>query len=239
MRKPWATEPVQLFNSNAQQVNAIRYSYHFLSRPGEAVEAGSALSQVAVDQGIRDLDPMLIGIGLHGYQDSFSHRGFTVRGHGGAPYAGHAPDWAFLTPESQRFALQMAKGTYDKLAQYMSSPGNAERVPVYGGSPYHAFTYRRRKPDRTWGEIEGTIDNLLRQSGHPIDDAFTRHRNEGIGRYGFPFYTEELRLRTERWRAKIRADFGQDVDHATAMRSHPWDGLFAESAQQVYRPVGR
>ena len=68
---------------NEQQL----WLFHFRSESLEiGVEAGSDLAAEPVLDGIARDDPMLMGIGLHAYQDSWSHAGFK-------PFPGHVIIW--------------------------------------------------------------------------------------------------------------------------------------------------
>ena len=55
----------------------IREAFHFPVEPGKTVvQAGSNASQTTCNAGVGSRDPILFGIGLHTFQDSWSHAGF-------------------------------------------------------------------------------------------------------------------------------------------------------------------
>ena len=76
-------------------------------------------SRGPLDEGIRLGDPMHIGIGLHTYQDSWSHEG----------YGGFWGHWWTSEPDEPwhniRSAERMAKATYEKLAEYTKQCGRS------------------------------------------------------------------------------------------------------------------
>jgi hypothetical protein len=93
--------------------------FHFRHEKGKNVEAGSKVASGPLDEALADAkktgegNSFLIGIGLHAYQDSWSHAGYdSVLGHASADLGGHAPDYPWVDVEK---AMEMAKGTYDKL----------------------------------------------------------------------------------------------------------------------------
>jgi len=101
--------------------------YHFRCHD-RGVQPGSGLAyqplKMAIDEakvtkenGLAiaiNVDWMLVGIGLHAYQDSWSHKTFdSFEGHKDAPLGGHAPDYPWKEPGD---AVRMAKATYDELA---------------------------------------------------------------------------------------------------------------------------
>lgn len=115
------TEPVQGFGGASIEV---RRKYHFRTS-GDAVKAGSEEAAEIVDGAIKSARPRLLnkvemwelnylmGIGLHAYQDSWSHAGFGPRiGHA---VQGSKPDWPYTDPQK---AMRMAKAVYEKLKAY-------------------------------------------------------------------------------------------------------------------------
>ena len=91
------------------------------------VEAGSAVSKQIVDLAIKERkqDNFLMGIGLHIYQDSWSHQGYNfIAGHALHLHRPDQPELALrltrnpkgMTP--QAIFLQMSGATYDSLVQY-------------------------------------------------------------------------------------------------------------------------
>jgi hypothetical protein len=132
-----------------------RQAYHFPLDPGEtSVSAGSKAATKRLNAGIKMNDLMRTGIGLHTYQDSWSHEGFE-------PYLGHwshDPDYAWLRMDK---AMSMAEATYDKLAEYMQK--------AHGKAPL-----------KKWKDIEATVKKLLQEHNpndsedHDWRDAYWR-----------------------------------------------------------------
>ncbi len=117
----------------------IRWTYHFRTEPGsyDKVVPDTPNTKKWLDQGIKECDPMLTGIGMHAYQDSWSHQGYGP--YWGHFFSGHAPDWPW---KDKKAAMDMAKATYDKLAEYM-------------------WKNYQKKPLKKWDDIKGNIDQLL------------------------------------------------------------------------------
>lgn len=103
------------YNSKTQPFLGVdvRRRFHFRTS-GDKVVAGSDEAAAIAKDGVAKCDPLLMGIGLHALQDSFSHAGFGPRfGHG---LAGHDPD---DPSQDVKKAMDMAKATYDMLADYL------------------------------------------------------------------------------------------------------------------------
>jgi hypothetical protein len=105
---------------------AARLIFHFPTEgPGKKVEAGSKLSRRILEEGIKQKDPFLFGIGLHVYQDSWSHEGYSpMLGHA---VDGHDPDRPYKDVAK---ATAMAKATYEALVEYRKAvyPERQERL---------------------------------------------------------------------------------------------------------------
>jgi RHS repeat-associated protein len=139
----WADQYTDVFSSSEPFAGTTaRSKFHF--RGGSAsggVVAGGSAGRAVAGQGIQGKDLLLFGVGLHAYQDSFSHAGYGPRlGHASA---GHSPDYAFNDVDT---AMQMAEGTYHLLAQWKSANG--------GGAP-----------DMSFAQIQGTLRRLLSLPG--------------------------------------------------------------------------
>jgi RHS repeat-associated protein len=126
--------------------------YHF--RSGSVLEnviANSPIAAVLVDRGVARVDEFQTGIGLHAYQDSWSHEGFSAAT--GHSIQGHYPDVPWLTDESKAKAADMAANTYEKLRRYMENLGILPRAD--------------------WDSIKQDVTGLLNQPGVnklPFDD---------------------------------------------------------------------
>lgn len=93
----------------------IRRLFHFpSSNIHEKVERNSSRARLICEFACEnaatgEIDPILLGMGMHGLQDSFSHEGY-------GPIFGHAtsqkPDYPFLRPE---LAEEMAEVTWNML----------------------------------------------------------------------------------------------------------------------------
>lgn len=104
------TQPVTLYIDPKRR-------FHFRVSGSESVKrgAGSEVVQAGIDAG----DPVLTGIGLHAFQDSYSHEGFGPdKGHLGTAYGSHAPDYPWTDVEK---AMAMAEQTYNFLVSYMKN----------------------------------------------------------------------------------------------------------------------
>ena len=95
----------------------IREAFHFPVEPGKTVvQAGSNASQTTCNAGVGSRDPILFGIGLHTFQDSWSHAGFGPRA--GHLSTGHDPDLPSKNTLSLNNALDMAEATFLELQQW-------------------------------------------------------------------------------------------------------------------------
>jgi hypothetical protein len=80
------------------------------------VHHGSDLHFDVLKSGVDKKDLILFGIGLHAFQDSWSHEGFSpIAGHGPAL---EFPDLPYLDDKSVKKAMQMAEETYKWLNAY-------------------------------------------------------------------------------------------------------------------------
>jgi hypothetical protein len=116
----------------------IRRCFHFRTSVDKVVENSDEAKDL-VKLAIEKKNPWLMGIGLHAYQDSFSHAGYGPKG--GHALDGHKPD---DPSRDVKKAMRMAQGTYDLLVQY----GKA----VDG----------RVRPKKSWKEIEKKIEREFR-----------------------------------------------------------------------------
>jgi hypothetical protein len=126
--------------------NSQLYKYHFRAANGEMVKRGSDIAKQPALDAVNTHNLMLLGIGLHALQDSYSHEGYAPPlGHAQEGYGGHYPDYPWSDVPK---ALQMAKATYDVLADY-----------------YKKWT--GKTPKTAFGQIEPTIKRLFDKEGDP------------------------------------------------------------------------
>ncbi|MBI1746624.1 MAG: hypothetical protein HYR55_08555 [Acidobacteria bacterium] len=101
------TTPMTLFDVDS------RRKYHFRTTGGSVV-ADSPAARQPLDAGIAAGDLMLTGIGMHAYQDSWSHEGYGPKT--GHATAGHTPDYPYADVGK---AMQMAQNTYNQVSEFM------------------------------------------------------------------------------------------------------------------------
>jgi RHS repeat-associated protein len=120
----------------------IRENFHFpLDGKGKVTKnSPEALSWVR--KGIRENDPILTGIALHRYQDSWSHKGYE-------PFLGHGEDrhWPDQAWHRMRHSMEMAKATFDVLVDYMKqNHANAAQAKL-------------ANPKALWAKIKPTLED--------------------------------------------------------------------------------
>jgi hypothetical protein len=147
-----------LFEAN-KEAEYIREKFHFVLEPdAKVVKKGSPATENIVEDGIKNGDLFTTGMGLHAYQDSWSHNNFDpFVGHLLAKPDAHAPDWAFADKKSKEFAEEMAHATYDKLAKYMQKQ--------YG-----------KEPAKSWDDIKDTVLDLLWNNFNKDNPGDTEYR---------------------------------------------------------------
>jgi hypothetical protein len=133
----------------------IRNRFHFRHDSIFPVKPGSDIAAEPMNEAIQDKTPkgkvpdlMLMGIGLHAYQDSWSHQGYiSLVGHADD---GDYPDEAWHDDIFPR-AKEMAEATYKKLKEFrdLQLPG--------------------AKPNRTWDEMSKDIFKAFRQEGSEME----------------------------------------------------------------------
>jgi hypothetical protein len=190
----------------------VRERFHFRAPAGEKVEAGSDFAAKLVLDGMKAKDAIQIGIGLHAYQDSWSHAGYTAAlGHSQAGYGGHAPDLPWTDPDK---ALKMAKATYDMLAKY--------RKDRLGRAPATSFD-----------DIAKKIMPLFREEGNA--QAMRVYEKEALnntvvttvaGLAVQEFWAAETKGREIRWQNFIKKETGETVKYE---RHKEWDLAFMEN----------
>jgi hypothetical protein len=121
------TQPVQVSTTP-------RYKYHFRHPKGETTSAGSACAAKPLDAGIEAEDPLLIGIGMHAFQDSWAHHGADSQ---------HAFNKMYDRPaEYPEWAKEMAEAVFNKLKYYYY-------LRTGKTSPLH------------WEDVEGDVLRML------------------------------------------------------------------------------
>src|SRR5262245_6095622 len=88
------------------------------NRIGHKVKAGSSESAQIVEEAIKAMkkNNRLLGIGMHAYQDSWSHEGLCpIEGHA---RKGSSPDWPYT--DGGKKAMKMAEAVYKKMEEYRS-----------------------------------------------------------------------------------------------------------------------
>jgi RHS repeat-associated protein len=147
------TVPLGYAHANRYAAAKVRWRFHFAAPSRyDKVVAGSPESRLLVDKGIASDDLMLTGVGLHLYQDSWSHEGYGAElGH--APE--HRPDYAWVKPEK---AMAMAEATYDKLAEYLK----------------HSHG---REPTKSWKDVKAVIEKLFDEHDAK-DDENIKYRTD-------------------------------------------------------------
>jgi hypothetical protein len=225
--------PLDLGQVLAHAVNpggyeAVLRTYHFRLR-GPAVLPGSAAAyaplKMAIDEArvtnekadpflgnfdipVRKVDWMLVGIGLHAYQDSWSHQFYeSTDGHRNAPLGGHAPDYPW---KDLGEAKRMAKATYDALA-----------------SLYTKITHER--PQATWEDIEEKIVGQLAKVGSAAAVKEARWADETSARVSRwrSFIESELKEPPPEMGSNEAFNYGQPADMI---------GKFIKSARRVTLP---
>jgi hypothetical protein len=95
-----------------------RLRYHFRHSRGHTVSSASDVASQVVNQAIaaKNSDLLLMGIGLHAFQDSFAHAGYTH--HWGHAFDAHDPDLCYLSAFTVQRALTVADETRDKLIAF-------------------------------------------------------------------------------------------------------------------------
>jgi RHS repeat-associated protein len=103
--------------------------WHFpTEKQGATVKRGSDLAMRIALKGIENKDPILFGMGLHTYEDSWSHEGFKpIPGH---MLEGATPDLPYVNEKSQAKALEMAEATYKMMVRFREKvyPDNKVRL---------------------------------------------------------------------------------------------------------------
>lgn len=111
----WATEFTDWHPDTSPYTREIpvRRDFHFRCLPGEKVKAGSTLASEIVDEAIAgEKDLLHFGIGLHAFEDSWSHEGFETDHIRASVRSSTDPDLASNDPEK---AVKMAEQVYRKL----------------------------------------------------------------------------------------------------------------------------
>jgi RHS repeat-associated protein len=135
---------------------AISRLLHFPSLPGQKVVAGSKEAAKLLDDAINAdvMDPVRFGVGLHPFEDSWSHEGYeAIQGH---LKAGKAPDYPYTDVKR---AMAMAQAVYKKMQDWKAKfcPG---------------------KPVLPWSEIAKKLERLFSLKGDKAaNDLDTRIRN--------------------------------------------------------------
>jgi hypothetical protein len=142
--------------------NTIKAKYHFRVSPDGKVVAGPMsmeAKQIITDAfAQKTISPWLLGIGLHAYQDSWSHEGFSVAGHGAQ---GHSPD---DPSRDVKKAMAMAEQTYRVLEQY-----------------YKRLT--DKNPDKTWDKIKAGIEEDFKAGIREQNDTYPNQMKARINRW--------------------------------------------------------
>lgn len=225
---------------------AARRKYHFrhanLGERGGTVKPGKYkaadveqynnddIARDVVEQGIKEKNdgwsPYLVGIGLHAYQDSWSHEGYHFfYGHSDARCGGHFPDWPWVDVGR---AMQMAEGTYNMLLKYYRT--------LYGAN---------EQPWKTWDQIKGDLEKQFNEAkGPPIADHLMKQRG-GLGTE-HPAYSRETQARVTSWleftQRQLRGE--KDVTGETALRGYSKPDLkfaneYAKSRRELFLSAAR
>jgi uncharacterized protein RhaS with RHS repeats len=145
-------EPVQFFKPGGpygKVATSIRRKYHFRTS-GDKVKGGSDEAAQIVNDAIKgkNKNNILMGIGLHAYQDSWSHEGYgPEKGHG---IGKDNPDYPYNDPKK---AMKMAEETYKKLVEY--------RQKHFPGS----------KSQKSFDDIKKPLETLMRRDGNERERA--------------------------------------------------------------------
>jgi hypothetical protein len=232
------TEPLQLANvaagtRTAQRIaGACRQNFHFRAYDGEKVEPDEPVTYEPLEKGIKQNDLFMIGIALHAYQDSWSHKGYDASGHAfdksgwaaqnGMPvlgdwntYGGHGPDYPWRDVKG---AMDMAEATYNWLADYYTN------------------TLGKGAPAQSFEDLRPTIQNLLRQSGR-LKSELDRANLEGKGAYDTCYQTETAR-RESRWLELVGGQSEIYLYEANVDKDI-WDKPFLTAAGKVSSPGTR
>ena len=111
------TRPISMTGPASE---AVLRMFHFRFKSTEkCVKRDTPFARQIADKGAINSDPIYFGIGLHAFQDSYSHEGFVARpfGHAGE---GHSPDMPFKDLEK---AVEMARATYYQMKAYAAIRG--------------------------------------------------------------------------------------------------------------------
>jgi hypothetical protein len=200
------TEPTAPKNERARR----RYHFAVGHEFGATVKRGNRIVESYVDDALKqNLDPFLMGIALHAYQDSWSHEGYGPEtGHMFARHNGHDPDIPALNKESLDKAMEMAEATYGKLAKL---------AKFYGCEPLE------------WKAIEPEVKKLLGTQGskdgpyRDIGVPFIIPKDEEL-------YRREEELRSENWRKAIEQRFHAKVKFSSAGDNDKWAKDFLKAA---------
>lgn len=109
----WSTQEVDVHDKTQPMTMNVsqRVRFHFRHKKGSDTKRNSSEASGPANQGIKDGDPMLFGIGLHSLQDSYSHEGHKDK------HLSKSVDYTNLDPKK---AMEMAKVTYEKMQKYAS-----------------------------------------------------------------------------------------------------------------------
>jgi RHS repeat-associated protein len=206
----WATQYVDV-NSRTNPLKGGQLALtllHFIVGDGDSVvKPGSPAAKRPVTEAIEQGDPISLGIALHGYQDSWSHQGYTGAngiGHAAADYNGHGPDIPHLHLET---ALEMAKATYDMLAKYYEQQ--------YG-----------RKPTLTWDQVKQQIQQQLLATPGSKSGPYSRPSAGFLLNPDKGLYEREIQLRCDQWIKAIKDRFNIDVSFTNKGDTDPWAKQF-------------
>lgn len=107
----------------------------------------STAAKAPLEKGINTKSMYGFAVGLHAYQDSWSHESYEAgMGH---LTDGHKPDWPFDRPD---MALDMAKQTYESLGRW------------------RAATSEAKGPIKPWENVKDDIDKLIRAADSEDED---------------------------------------------------------------------
>ena len=198
------------YNNNTMP-SAIKHQnilFHFYRGRDESVQKGSWVSQHPARVAILDGNVVGLGIGLHIYQDSFSHDGYRNAHAGPAKekgpfqeFHGHGPDLPWNNIDS---AKDTAHATYLMLAAYMRRNHRDAYDAKFG-----------KKDDLGalkgyWDEIKGPIFELLGKRSDAIPERFRDSPMELGGEgYANPVYKQDLEFRCNLWRLAVNKRFNQ------------------------------